>query len=211
MPSPKEVFVNCDELEQLPAENRENYLFELEWLARELPHDASVLQVGSMDGMRALRLLEARPDLSVTGLEIEPELVKVARRTLSAEAKDAAFVEGDITDPPAELSSFAYALCLNNTLGYIPDVEAAVRQMRRLGDTAVVSVYGERFDAELSARYFEAIGLAVREVDGDTFVLEDFSSVRRFPRDTVASWGGDTLVETPIGYLTVMRDSDDAA
>jgi len=202
--SAKDVFIKCDELDRLPPENRDNYLFELEWLAEELPRGCNVLQVGSMDGMRALRLLEARPDLRITGLEIESDLVKLAAENTARYGDHASFVHGDITQPPDGLDAYTYVICLNNTLGFIPDVERAIEQMKRLGHTVVISVYGERFDEPLARRYFAAIGLTIREFADDMITLQDFSSVRRFPRSAVLAWRGDSLVETPIGYLTTL-------
>lgn len=186
MASAKDIFVKCDELDGLPEPNRRNYLFELELLADRLPAAAKVLQVGSMDGMRAVRLLRRRPDLRFTGLEIEPELVELARTNLQAAGMEAEFVSGDITRPP-ELPGYDWVLCLNNTLGYIPDERRALENMRRLGARVVVSVYGQRFDDALARRYFGAIGLA------------DYGGVRRYKPSAVRGWGGG-VTETPIGY-----------
>lgn len=93
------VFARCDDLDAIPRVNRENYLLELDLLAAQLPVGARVLQVGSMDGRRLLRLEGRRPDLRLTGLEIEPAFVELAQR--SADPGTAAtFVRGDITNPP---------------------------------------------------------------------------------------------------------------
>lgn len=209
MPSARDIFVKCDELDRLPAGNRDNYLFELEWLASELPQGCHMLQVGSMDGMRIVRLLEVRPDVIPTGLEIEGDLVRLARHTVSQHGMSASFVHGDITAPPVGLDCYDYTICLNNTLGYIPNVNAAIDQMKKTAPTVVISVYGEKFDDALAERYFDAIGLAVREIVDDTIVLKDFSSVRRFPRSVVSTWGG-RVIETPIGYLTTLQGEENA-
>lgn len=186
MESAKDIFVRCDQLEGLPEPNRRNYLFELDLLEQRLPAGAKVLQVGSMDGTRAARLLKRRPDLKFTGLEIEPELVAMARQNVQAAGLEAEMVAGDITQPP-ELSRFDWVLCLNHTLGYIADEGRALENMRRLGNTVAVSVYGQRFDEELAGEYFRAIGLA------------DYSGVRRYKLADVRQWGGG-VVQTPIGY-----------
>src|SRR5260221_5678259 len=132
MPIAKDIYINCDELENLPAPNRENYLYEAELLQNELPQNATVLQVGSMDGMRIIRLLELRPDLQLTGLEIEDELVKIAEQNIARKKLNAKFITGDITKPP-DLSQFDYVVCLNNTLGYIPNQEKAIEEMKKFG------------------------------------------------------------------------------
>lgn len=203
MPAAKDVFVRCDELENLPEPNRLNYLAELELLDGLLPSGASVLQVGSMDGQRIIRLSEMRPDLVLSGLEIEGELVELARSNIAAAGVDATIVLGDVTQPP-RLSQFDFVLCLNNTLGYIDDVDAALREMRRVGDTAIVSVYGEAFGDELAVDYFKSIGLVVDRVEDNTIHVAGFGLVKRFARDEVESWGGK-LVETPIGYTSIIQ------
>lgn len=203
MSSAKDVFIRCDELDALPDENRRNYLFELEWLAENLPRGANVLQVGSMDGMRALRMLEVRHDLRITGLEIEADLVSLATQTLRKRGLNAQFIHGDITAPPPSVEIYSHVLCLNNTLGYIANYEKAIEEMRKRGETTVVSVYGEQFDNDLAKRYFGAIGLSVRRLSGDTIYFDDFSPVRRFARETVSAWGG-VVTKSPIGYLSVL-------
>jgi SAM-dependent methyltransferase len=193
MASSKDIFVKCDQLEGLPEPNRRNYLFELDLLEERLPMGARVLQVGSMDGERAVRLLKRRPDIQFTGLEIDPELVELAQQNVAAAGVRAKFVTGDITKPP-KLSHFDWVLCLNHSLGYIADEKAALRGMRRLGEIVAVSVYGQRFDVGLAREYFGAIGLA------------DYGWVRRYRLADVREWGGGVL-ETPIGYWVELKSS----
>jgi len=189
MPSAKDIFVKCDELESLPEPNRRNYLFELERLGQILPKDSRVLQVGSMDGLRVIKLLQVRPDLTLTGLDIEPELVDLARRNVADANLAATFVLGDITAPPA-MPQFDWVICLNHTLGYIPDQDKAVHEMRRLGRHVAISVFGEKFNKQLARDYFSAIG------------LDDYGSVKRYTRRDIGAWGGQ-ITETPIGYFVV--------
>jgi SAM-dependent methyltransferase len=144
-----------------------------------------------MDGLRIVRLLQQRPDLRLTGLEIEPELVERARQNVKAARVTAEIVIGDITRP-SELPRFDWVLCLNHTLGYIPDEQRALQNMRRLGGTVVVSVYGQRFDEALARDYFGIIGLA------------DYRGVRRYKLADVRQWGGG-VVQTPIGYWVELR------
>ena len=40
--------------------------------AQHLPHNAKVLDVGSGDGMLALRIAEERPDLTISGIDVAP-------------------------------------------------------------------------------------------------------------------------------------------
>jgi SAM-dependent methyltransferase len=195
MSTPDEVFTNCDVLEQLPLLNRENYEFETDYLVRTLPQSATVLQVGSMDGTRASRILEQRPDLQYTGLDISDALVSLARVT----APNATFVLGDITDPP-EIGPFDYVICLNHTLGYIEEVDVAIAKIKELGTHVVVSVYGEAFDEDTAVDYFETLGLEIGGVGATEFDMANGWVIHRFTESNVKQWDG-TVVKTPLGYL----------
>ncbi len=205
MPSPKDVYVNCDVLEDIPQPNRENWLKEIELLKGELPQNARVLQVGSMDGTRVIRLLEARPDLKITGLEIEASLVELAKQKVTEAGLNADFIHGDITSPPA-LSRFDYVICLNNTLGYIPEQEKAIIGMKNMGKVIIISVYGEKFDDDLAHEYFKSIHLEIDRIENNTLIMRDFTTVKRYLKKDVESWGGQ-ITETPIGYFCVIKKS----
>ena len=202
MTAPIENLIHCDELDRLPEAHRANYLAELEILSRELPIGAAALQVGSMDGERIIRLLTLRPGLRLTGLEIEPELVDLARANIATAGLIAEVVVGDVTKPP-KLPRFDTVLCLNNTLGYIKDPERAIAEMRRLGTTVGISVYGEAFDDALALAYFSSLGLSIDGINDNVVSIADFGLIRRFTQSDVASWGG-SVRETPIGYFATM-------
>ena len=199
MPSPHSVYIGCDDLENLPAINRENWLFELEWLAKHLPKKASVLQVGCMDGTRILRLLELRPDLSMTGLDIDDALIECARENFKAAKQTVPLILADITTTDCQ-EHFDVVLCLNNTLGYIAESDRALKQMKRLGDTVIVSVYGEAFTDQRAKEYFATIGLQYDAIVDNVFRMHDFAQVRRYTRNDVEGWNGK-ITETPLGYL----------
>src|SRR5665213_942399 len=129
MPVAEDVYSKCDNLDNIPSLMRDNYLRETELLVGLLPQNSSILQVGSMDGERIIRLLKLRPDLKVTGLEIEEFFVKVANQKMAKTDFKAEFILGDITNPPS-LPTFDYVICLNNTLGYIPDEQKALVGMK---------------------------------------------------------------------------------
>lgn len=203
MPSPKDVYVNCDVLENIPKANRDNWLKENDLLNLALSKNASVLHIGSMDGTRVICLLGARPDLKITGLEIEAPLVKLAKQKIAAAVLHADFVHGDIIHPP-NLPRFDYVICLNNTLGYIPEQEKAIASMKKLGKVVIISVYGEKFDDDLARMYFESIKLEIDSVEGNNFVMKDFITVKRYTKKEVESWGGK-ITETPIGYFCVLN------
>ena len=202
MPLAKNIYIHADRLENLPAQSRENYLYETDLLQKELPHDANVLQVGSMDGMRIIRLLALRPDLKLTGLELEDELVKVAKQNATKANIHAKFITGDITVPP-ELQQFDYVICLNNTLGYISNQQKAIEEMKKLGKVVVISVYGEKFDDELAREYFLALNLKIEDIKNNDFIMKDFTKVKRYTKEEVVSWDGKVR-ETPIGFYCVI-------
>lgn len=175
--------------------NRQNYEFETDYVVRTLPQGASVLQVGSMEGTRAARILEQRADLKYTGLDIDDVLMSLARTNVP----NANFVLGDITDPP-EIGPFDYVICLNHTLGYIEDVEAAMTRMKQLGAHVVVSVYGETFDEVAAVDYFETLGLEIGGIADTEFNMANGWVIRRFTESVIKSWSGE-VVKTPLGYL----------
>jgi SAM-dependent methyltransferase len=202
MPSPKDIYINCDVLKKIPKLNRENWLKETELLEIELPKKAHVLQVGSMDGTRVISLLEARPDLLITGLEIEAYFVNLAKEKIAASNLKAEFVHGDITDP-SNLLRFDYVVCLNNTLAYIPDQKKAIQGMKKLGKAVIISVYGEKFNDDRAAAYFKSIKLEIDHMTKDHFFMKNFTKIRRYSKKDVSTWGGK-VTETPIGYFCVL-------
>jgi SAM-dependent methyltransferase len=175
--------INFDDLNHIPPLASQNYMDEHDWLVGNLPQGARVLQVGSYDGQRILRLLAARPDLDITGLEIDEEFVTLAQNLLAGNTPPAAITQGDILSPPKDLGGFDYVLCLNNTLGYVAEPERALANMKRLGKIVVVSVFCEEFDA-IAAEYRTKTG----------------SSARRFDSSEVDTWGG-IAIPTPLGRL----------
>lgn len=199
MPSADDVYIHCDQLDRIPLLHRENWEFELALVVKKLLPDSSVLQVGCMDGTRMIRLLERRPDLRVTGLEIEEGLVQGCRDNLKGAGMTAEVTCGDITNPP-KLPYFDYVLCLNNTLGYISDQDSALHSMHALGKCVIISVYGERFTDALAWEYFASIGVSVTSMEGTIIHLKDFTDVRRYTKEGVDAWHG-TITETPIGYF----------
>lgn len=201
MSNPEDIYIKCDILEDLPKPNRDNWLYEIELLSQVLPKNVRVLQVGSMDGTRILKLLKARPDLVLTGIEIEAPLVKLAKNKLEQAGLKADFIQGDITNPP-DMPKFDYIICLNNTLGCIPDEDKAINGMKKLGNNIIISVYAERFNNALAKEYFKAIGLEIKSIENNLIVMKDFTKVKRYTREEVESWNCK-IIETPIGYFCI--------
>ncbi len=201
-----EIYIHCDQLEHLPALNRENWLWESAWLIENLKPNASVLQVGSCEGSRIVNVMKERPDLRITGIEIDPILHEMALEHFETTGTDAQSVRGDITNPEDTkgLGHFEYCLCLNNTLGYIPDENAVLTNMKHAADIAIVSVYGENFTDDIAWAYFAALKLEVTHIEGDIIRMSDFGIVQRYTEKAVAKWGGE-IIKTPLGYLSVMQ------
>ena len=202
MPKPENVYINCDDLNNLPTLMRTNYLFESQLLTKLLPPKSRVLQVGSMDGKRAIRLLTDRPDLQLTGLEIEKPLVDAANTQVAEAGFKLESIHGDITNPP-KLPVFDDVICLNNTLGYISSWDKAIAGMKELGGKVVVSVYGENFSDALAEEYFSLLGLKIEQIQGNLFLMEDFTPVKRFSKREVETFSSK-IVETPVGYFCIV-------
>lgn len=190
--------IRWDKLDVLPKQNRVNWLFELKLLEREISKNASVLQVGCADATRMIAILERRPDLKITGLDIEKSFIPLAKKKLQNSGLNAHLIYGDITHPP-KMVTFDWVICLNNTLGYIADDRRAIENMKKLGKKVIVSVYGERFDNELARDYFRAINMGDVTISNNTMKTER-GTVKRYTRDEVESWGGK-IIDTPIGYF----------
>lgn len=206
MPSPKDVYVKCDELDDIPKPNKDNWLKEIELMAQEIEPNATVLQVGCMNGVRIMALLKKRPDLNITGFDLEKDILEMAKKNFEKFGIKANLIHGDITKPP-KMGQFNCVTCLNNTLGYIPEEEKAIENMKSLGKIVMLSVYGEKFTDELARAYFESINLELTGIDNNIFHTKEFVNIKRYTRDEVESWGGK-IIETPVGYFTVINRED---
>ncbi len=195
----KDFYLNCDQLDQLPEINKQNWLFELDWLVKFLVQGATVLQVGCMDGVRIIELLKKRPDLNVTGLDIEPDFIKIAKENFQKTGVNANLIEADITIFKPD-SLFDYVICLNNTLGYIPETLKAVEAIKSAGKSSIISVYGEQFTDTVAQNYFTSIGLELEKIENNILYLKDFGAVKRFTKSEVESWSGE-YIESPLGYI----------
>lgn len=202
MPSPKEVYIQCDELDNIPKPNKDNWLEEIELMAKVISPKAEVLQVGCMNGIRIMALLAKRPDLDITGLDFDQEIIDIAKYNFKKYGIEAKLVHADITTPP-KMEKFDYVTCLNNTLGYIPEEEKAIANMKKLGKTTILSVYGEKFTDDLAKEYFKSINLELLGIENDIFHTKEFVNVKRYTREEVKAWGG-RIIETPIGYFCVI-------
>lgn len=100
--------------------------------------DASVLDVGIGSGDFARRLAAARPGVQVTGLDLRPEVLSLARRNL-ADTNGVRLIDGDARALPLPDGGVdvAHASLLVHHLGPV-DAVAALREMRRVARRGVV-------------------------------------------------------------------------
>lgn len=203
MPKPKEVYVKCDELDNIPKPNKDNWLYEVKLLSEILPKNAKVLQVGCMDGTKAIAILKERPDLIFTGIDIEQDMVNLYKKNLSKEGFNVDVILGDIVDD-LSISGFDYVICLNNTLGYISEEKKAIENMKKIGKHVIISVYGEKFDDKLGGEYFKSINLEIESVKDNFFHSKEFVNIKRYTLDEVKKWNGK-IIDTVIGYFCVIE------
>ena len=92
-----------------------------------------VLDLGSGTGTLALMVKEHHPDAHVTGVDIDPRIVAMARRKAATAAVDVRFVDGSATDPPFAPGSFDRVLT-TLVLHHLttPQKRAALAAARRL-------------------------------------------------------------------------------
>ena len=55
---------------------------------------------------------------------------------------------------------------------------------------------------DLAKEYFDSLGLTIRAIQGDEFIMEDFTSVKRYSRENIETWGGN-ITETTVGYFCI--------
>lgn len=111
-------------------------------LARPRPGEA-VVDLGCGTGQYALDL--ARRGLSVTGVDVSPAMLAVARRKAAAAGLPVRWVEADVRAVPLPDAGFDLAVAVT-VLEFLPDPERAVAEALRLlrpGGRLVAAVLGE--------------------------------------------------------------------
>jgi SAM-dependent methyltransferase len=115
------------------------------WMDDELAYEAcrglDVLDVGSGQGIDVIRF--ARAGARVTGIDLTPRHVELARAHLAALELDGTVVEADATALPFPDGSFD-AVSSNGVLHHVPEIDDALREIRRVlrpGGTLRIAVY----------------------------------------------------------------------
>jgi SAM-dependent methyltransferase len=109
-----------------------------------VPPGARILDVACGTGIVARTIARhLGPDGSVTGLDVSPAMLDVARRTAAAEGLDVAWYEGSALDLPFADSAFDLVLCQMG-MQFFPDRPCAVEEMYRVlapGGRVVISTW----------------------------------------------------------------------
>ena len=72
---------------------------------------------------------------------MEEDILEMARNNFEKYGINAKLIHGDITKPP-NMNQFDFITCLNNTLGYIPEEEKAIKNMKALGKKVILEKIG---------------------------------------------------------------------
>jgi 2-polyprenyl-3-methyl-5-hydroxy-6-metoxy-1,4-benzoquinol methylase len=113
------------------------------WMAEALDYDGAeglnVLDVGCGQGIDLARF--ALAGATVTGIDLTPRHVELARQHIDAMGLTGTVVEGDAEDLPFESESFD-RVTSNGVLHHTPDFNAALREIRRVlrpgGETRLI-------------------------------------------------------------------------
>jgi 2-polyprenyl-3-methyl-5-hydroxy-6-metoxy-1,4-benzoquinol methylase len=112
------------------------------WDALRLSRDARLLDAGCGSGQWAVAFAER--GARVTGTDLSPEMIRLARDYASARGQDIEWRTGDVTRLADPLAVFD-AIHARALLQFVPDVPAALRELRRVlkpGGRLLASVPG---------------------------------------------------------------------
>lgn len=205
---PRTLF-NMDKiLDKLPAPNRQNWYFETDFLIDYIKPNSKVLQIGSCDGIRIDYLANKRKDWKFIGLEIDPKLSKEANKRLKKYNGRAKSVMGDARKIPLKKKSFDYVICLNNTLGYIPDDKTVIQELKRVtkpGGKIIISVYGTDWNNRMAKNYFKTLLVKKIRITGNKFLIDGLK-MKRYSRKDVTNLLGKKakIINSVIGLVGVL-------
>jgi SAM-dependent methyltransferase len=166
-------------------------------------HD--VLDVGCGTGTLALMLKAACPAARVTGLDLDPRILAIARRKIERAAADIEVRQGSATAPPFPPASFdriVTTLVLHHlTTAQKRDTLAAMRALLRPGGELHVADWGRPHNALM-----RLVASGVRLLDGETLD----ANLRGELPGLIAAAGFADVAETerwmtPFGTLAFVR------
>lgn len=167
---------------------------------------ADVLDLGCGTGTLTLLIKDMHPDARVTGVDIDPQILGIARGKIAAAGVDVRLVEGSATAPPLPPASFDRVLTTlmlhHLTTPQKRDALAAVRTLLRPGGELHVADWGKPQNvlmqvASLSFRLFdgaETTGANLRGELPSLIAAAGFTDVRETEHRM-----------TPLGTLTYLR------
>ncbi|TIT00064.1 class I SAM-dependent methyltransferase [Mesorhizobium sp.] len=97
-------------------------------IAAAAPQNAAVLDIGTGPGMLLTELAQLRPDLTLTGVDLSPDMVAAAAKNLGGQAT---IHFGDVTQLPFEDRSFDVVVS-SFSMHHWDDAEAAAPQLIRV-------------------------------------------------------------------------------
>ena len=97
-------------------------------------HEGSLLEVGCGEGLFLGRMITARPDLDVRGVDEWDEILSKARKRIEAIKPGAELLKADASDLPFEDAFFDTVVCINVffNMESIRKVSLALREMARV-------------------------------------------------------------------------------
>lgn len=167
-------------------------------------HD--VLDLGCGTGTLALLVKEMHPDAHVSGVDIDPKILAIARAKIAGAGVDVRLVEGSATAPPLPPASFDRVLSTlvlhHLTTPQKRDALAAARRLLRDGGELHIADWGKPQNALM-----QLAALSFRWFDGDETTG---ANLRGELPSLIADAGFSAVQEvehrmTPLGTLTYLQ------
>ncbi len=200
----KNIFQNVDIMENLNPLNRKNWEFESNFLVNTIKPGSNVLQIGCTLGDRLIVLWNSIKPVRLWGIDIDSDLINRCRNRLNKLMIKAELSVADAQKLPDFDTKFNYVICLNNTLGYIPDDKKAISEMKKSAKgKVIISIYTDtKFTDKIAKEYFKAVGSKVRGIENNVIRTNEISMKRYSIKDIRDLFGKDVqIIETPLGVI----------
>jgi ubiquinone/menaquinone biosynthesis C-methylase UbiE len=166
----------------------------------------AVLDLGCGTGTLALMVHAACPQAAVSGLDIDPRILAIARRKIERAGATIALHQGSATEPPFPPASFdriLTTLMLHHlTTAQKRETLAAARRLLRAGGELHIADWGKPHNALM-----RAAALSFRMVDGGETTAANLRG--ELPAMVAAAGFGDVVESerwmTPFGTLAFVR------